>query len=339
MKSIARLLLLAVAPLCAWADPAGDAANRAFAQALAESQGGGGAFSPRMQRLIGWEGSAVRSLSPAERLSRLIEAHWAWSQQVQPEDATFTGFPGQNGRWSDLSFEALATRQSLEREFLSALQAINEEELLPEQRLNLALLRYAAEQTVAGHAFPAELMPVNQMFGLQTWVASVLNAQPLFSAADRADFLSRLKGLPLLFSQMRSLLAKGLEAGVTPPQITLQKVPPQFLDLAPEDGRASPLLQSFQRLPGDLSATEREAFEQQALALYQAELRPAVLAAAVYVRDVYLPGAVRATGLSQLPDGKAWYAHNAAVMTTTDLSPEQIHQIGLDEVERISAEI
>ncbi len=336
-----KLIVVALAafPIWAHADAVTDAAHVQFEQVLSDVNGTQRTFSPRLGRLIGWTGSEMRELADAEKLNRLIDAHWDWTQQTSPENATFIGYAGQNDRWSDLSFDNLERTKTLQTAFLAALQTINAEELSSEQRLNLQLLLRDSEHTVAGHAFPDELMPVNQMFGLQMWVASTLGAQPLFTAKDRADFLARLQGLPVLLAQMKALLAKGVEEGVTPPRITLVKVPQQFLDLAPEDGRQSPLLQSFARLPTNISAEEKAAFEDKALQLYNAEIRPAVLAAYLYVRDEYLPKSVRATGLSNLANGKAWYAYKARGFTTTDMTPDEIHQIGLDEVKRIRGEI
>ncbi len=336
-----KLIVAAIAafPLWVHADATSEAAHVQFEQILGQVGGTQQAFSPRINRLIGWSGSGMRQLSAAEKLDQLIAAHWDWSQLISPENATFIGYAGQNGRWSDLSLENLRRTEALESQFLQVLQSIDESQLSREQRLNLLLLRQQTAHDVAGHAFPDELMPVNQMFGLQTWVASVLGAQPLFTAQDRADFMARLQGIPALLTQMKELLQRGLEAGVTPPRITLAKVPQQFLELAPEDGRKSPLLQSFARLPAGISDADRAAFESRALKLYAEEVRPAVLAAYLYVRDEYLPKSVRATGLSNLPDGKAWYAHEARGYTTTDMTPKEIHEVGLAEVKRIRGEI
>jgi len=333
------VVALAALPLWAQADATSEAAHVQFEQVLAQVGGTQQTISPRINRLIGWTNSGMRKLSAAEKLEQLTAAYWDWSQLIAPENATFIGYAGQNDRWSDLSIDSIRRQQSLEKQFLQALNEIDGGELSRDQRLNLLLLQHQTEHDVAGHDFPDELMPVNQMFGIQMWVASVLGAQPLFTAQDRADFIARLQGLPALLTQMKALLSSGLEAGVTPPRITLAKVPQQFLDLAPEDGRKSPLLQSFARLPAGISDADRVAFEARALDLYASEVRPAILAAYLYVRDEYVPKSVRATGLSNLPDGKAWYAHEARGYTTTDMTPEEIHAVGLSEVKRIRGEI
>lgn len=338
MKKIIGVLAV-VMPVLAWGDAASDAANDRFEQAIAKTEGRQSTFTPRINRLIGWSGGELRALSPSEKLNRLIEAYWAWSQEISPESATFTGYPGQNGRWADLTQANLVKTKALEERFLKALEALDPQELSEAELLNRDLLIYQFRHSVSGHSFPDELMPVNQMFGIQMWVASVLGAQPLFTAADRADFIARLQGLPVLFTQVRSLLEEGLKQGVTPPRVTLAKVPQQFLDLAPEEGRTSPLLQSLNRLPSGTDAAEKEAFEKKVLALYQEEVRPAILAAYIFIRDEYLPKSVRATGLSNLPNGRAWYAHAVKGFTTTDLTPEDIHAIGRSEVKRIRSEM
>ncbi|MEN8720338.1 MAG: DUF885 domain-containing protein, partial [Oceanococcaceae bacterium] len=114
------------------------------------------------------------------------------------------------------------------------------------------------------------------------------------------------------------------------------KVPQQFLDLAPENADESPLLQSLQRLPDTMDADERAAFTTAVRGLYASQLRPALLGLQVYMQQTYIPGAVRATGLSNLPNGADWYAYEARRFTTTAHTPQEIHDIGKAEVARIS---
>lgn len=334
MKALCALTL-ACASFVAQADAVSAAAHQAFSATLADIAQPSTGLSPRLNRLIGWREVGAQSAPAQKRLERLMAAYWDWSQTTSPESATFTGYPGQNGRWSDLSQEGRALAQEAERDLLAALEAIPVDELDADGQLNHDLLLFLARKAVDAQAYPAELMPVNQMFGVQSWVASVLNAQPLFSPADREAFLQRLEGLPVLMTQVRGLLQAGLEQGITPPQVTLQPVPDQFLKLVPEEADRSPLLASLSNLPASMSAHAREDFAAKARAIYQEQVRPAVLAVYVYVRDTYVPNAVKATGLGQLPQGQQWYAHAARGYTTTDLSPQDIHQIGLDEVERI----
>lgn len=334
MKALCALTL-ACASFVAQADAVSTAAHQSFSATLADIAQPSAGLSPRLNRLIGWREVGAQTAPAQERLERLMAAYWDWTQTTSPESATFTGYPGQNGRWSDLSQEGRALAQQAERDLLAALEAIPSDELDPDGQLNHDLLLFLARKAVDAQAFPAELMPVNQMFGVQSWVASVLNAQPLFTPVDREAFLQRLEGLPVLMTQVRGLLQTGLEQGITPPQVTLQPVPEQFLKLAPEEADRSPLLASLSNLPANMSAQAREDFAAKARAIYQEQVRPAVLAVYVYVRDTYVPNAVKATGLGQLPQGQQWYAHAARGYTTTDLSPQDIHQIGLDEVERI----
>lgn len=338
MKALCALTLACI-PFVAQADAVSSAAHQAFSATLADIAEPTAGLSPRINRLIGWRDLGAQSTPANERLDRLMAAYWDWSQTTSPESATFTGYPGQNGRWTDMSAEEFALQQQAERDLLAALEAIPSSALDEDGQLNHALLLFLARKAVDAQAYPAELMPVNQMFGVQSWVASVLNAQPLFTPADREAYLQRLEGLPLLMAQVRQLLEQGLKQGITPPQVTLQPVPEQFLKLVPEDASASPLLAPLNKLPANMTEQAREDFAAKARAIYQEQVRPAVLAVYVYVRDSYVPNAVKATGLGQLPQGQDWYAHAARGYTTTDLSPEDIHQIGLDEVDRIRAEM
>lgn len=338
MKALGALILACV-PLLAQADAVSRAAHQAFSATLADISEPSAGLSPRINRLIGWREVGAQSASAQQRLERLMNAYWDWSQTTSPESATFTGYPGQNGRWTDMSEQELELQHKAERDLLAALQSIPSRELDEDGQLNHALLLFLAAKAVDAQSYPSHLMPVNQMFGVQSWVASVLNAQPLFTPADREAYLQRLEGVPVLMAQVRSLLERGLEQGITPPQITLKPVPEQFIKLVPEQADDSPLLGPLQKLPANMSEQDREDFAAKARSIYAEQVRPAVLAVYVYVRDTYLPNAVKATGLGQLPKGQDWYAHAARGYTTTDLTPEQIHQIGLDEVERIRSEM
>ena len=162
---------------------------------------------------------------------------------------------------------------------------------------------------VDGQQFPEHVLPVNQMFGLQTWIPSVLGAQPLRTAADREDFLARLRGLPLLARPRPGRCWKRAWSATSRRRASRwPRCRRKFLALAPEQGLDSPLLAPLKSLPKDWDAATRGDFQARALALYGEQLRPALLAMYIYVRDTYVPGAVRATGLKHLEDGAAWYA-------------------------------
>jgi len=143
--------------------------------------------------------------------------------------------------------------------------------------------------------------------------------------------------VPALVDQAIVLLGKGLEAGITPPRVTLRDVPDQIRGLTPEDPMASPLLQPFAQFPASVPAAERERLTRAARDAYTQRVAPAYRKLYDYVAGTYVPKARESIGMRELPDGAAWYAYRVRQFTTTSLSPDQIHALGLREVKRIRA--
>ncbi|PYP42140.1 MAG: DUF885 domain-containing protein, partial [Gemmatimonadetes bacterium] len=157
------------------------------------------------------------------------------------------------------------------------------------------------------------------------------------SVQDYENILARLNGVPALVDQAIVLLGKGLEAGITPPRVTLRDVPDQIRGLTPDDPMASPLLQPFAQFPASVPATERERLTRAARDAYTQRVAPAYRKLYDYVAGTYVPKARESIGMRELPDGPAWYAYRVRQFTTTSLSPDQIHALGLREVKRIRA--
>ncbi|MGH9379764.1 MAG: DUF885 domain-containing protein [Thermoanaerobaculia bacterium] len=275
----------------------------------------------------------------AERLHALFDLTWEWTMKNYPEWATYVGYPEQNNRWTDLSAEAIERREREIRLPLVALDSIDHAALAPEDQLNHDLARYQLQQRVDGQRFPDELMAISQMGGVQQNVAQMLAAMPQFDADDYEDILARLAGVPEVVNQTIALLERGLEAEVTPPRVTLRDVPQQVLNVIPEDVGQSPLLGPFQRLPEDLAESVRTALGQRAETVVGERIYPAFRKLHDFLTERYIPGCRESIALSALPDGAAWYAYNARVTTTTGLTPQEIHDIGQAEVERIRAEM
>lgn len=294
-------------------------------------------MSPRVNRLIGWPGPNVKGLSDEAKLDVLLNGYWDWLMQTNPEWATYVGYPGQNNRWSDLAPDALEALQALEQRTLSVAEQINPEGLDADGQLNLMLLLFQLRGNVRGHAFPAELMPVDAMNGVQAGLSQALGAMPVNTSAQVEDYLQRLRDIPLLLEQTTDLMREGVKRGVTPPRITLKNVAAQIQALMPAEPAESPLLRPLLEAIGNDAG--KTAQSDQAQAIYSEQVRPAILAFARYFEDEYLPNTLTTTGLSALPNGKSWYDWSVSQMTTLDLTAEQIHKIGLDEVARIRGEM
>ncbi len=292
-------------------------------------------FKPRLEAFIQAKGQKP----DAERLQELFDLYWDFAMHEFPEFATYTGFPGQNDRWTDDSAAAHAAREALWPLALQAMDSIDRGQLSQEDRVNYDLFRRDVESGIEGQRFPGEYLAINQMGGVQQGPAEMLVQMPKTNQQQVEDMLARLREVPTLVEQSLYWLGKGVEAGVTPPKVTLRDVPQQILNQIPDDAAKAPLLLPFQELPATIPAAEQERLRREAAEAFTHRVRPAYEKLHRFIVETYIPGARETIGMSALPDGAAWYAFSAKQSTTTELTPQQIHELGLSEVARIRAEM
>jgi uncharacterized protein (DUF885 family) len=272
-----------------------------------------------------------------ERLHRLFDLQWQYTMEEYPEFATYVGWPGQNHRWTDMSLEAIERRDRALEVPARVLATIDRGALGADDQLHHDLFRLAVEESLEGRRFKGEYMPINQMQGVQQNVAQTIAMMRVDRAADYEDIVARLNGVSTLVDQTVALLEKGAETGITPPRVTLRDVPQQILNQVVEDPLASPLLHPFARFPE--TVPDRERLRRAAVEAYTGGVAPAFRRLHGYFVESYLHRTRQTIALSALPDGEAWYAFNVRQSTTTRLTPREIHDIGLDEVRRIRAEM
>jgi uncharacterized protein (DUF885 family) len=155
------------------------------------------------------------------------------------------------------------------------------------------------------------------------------------SASAFENMLARLEALPVMLAQVKELMRRGLEAGLTPPRITLRDVAAQIVSQAPAAADESPLLRAFDRFPEAVPPAEQERLRREAARIYEAKAGPAFRELHDFFLGEYLPRTRETIALRDVPDGEAWYAFLVRQSTTTDLTPDEIHRMGLDEVARI----
>jgi uncharacterized protein (DUF885 family) len=273
------------------------------------------------------------------RLRRLFALHWDYTMREYPEFATAVGYPGQNARWTDYSAEALARRKRDLRTALDVLGTIRRPRLSRGDQLNYDLFHRNLTDGLEESRFPGELMPITQLGGVQQDVPSTIAQMAANTVRDYEDIVARLRGVPVLVDQTIALLERGLAAGVTPPRVTLRDVPQQAANLVVDDPLASPLLKAFTRFPATVRPAEQERLRAAAVAGYREAVAPAFRRLHAFLAERYVPGCRESIAMRDLPDGMAWYRVRARASTTTDLTPEQIHAIGLAEVKRIRGQM
>jgi uncharacterized protein (DUF885 family) len=305
-----------------------------FARAVATQQPVRADWPARYQAIVAEKGAKPDSV----RLHELFALDWDYSNTEYPESATYSGYKGQNGRWTDLSLEAIARRKSELKSPLAVITSIDRASLSKNDQLNYDLFRRGAEDAIAGTRFPNEYLAIDARSGPQL-LSQIIELNPNATVKDYEDIVSRVNGLGTVVDQTIVLLQKGLEAKVTAPRITLRDVPAQVQGLLTADPLKSPVLVMFTRFPASIPASEQTRLTNAAVKAYTEKVKPAYERLDAFLTKTYIPGARETVGMSALPDGAAWYAYNVRIQTTTNRTPEQIHQIGLAEVKRIRGEM
>ena len=264
-----------------------------------------------------------------------------------PELATSFGFPGLNGRWTDDSAAGIEQRKRHLSESLTGLRAIRPNTLPPGERVNYELYRNLLEVAEEGLRFGLDplpfqlgsphnlLVPLNQMEGIHLTASETIEIQPRERVADYEDILARLDRLPDAVEQNLVLLEEGRKKGFTPHRVAVRGAPDQVRGLIPPEPLESPLLRAFTDFPARVEGPERQRLVDAAKDRYTTRVVPAFEKLHRYLATTYLPACREAAGVSSLPDGAALYDYLVRWETTTDLTPKQIHEIGLSEVRRL----
>jgi uncharacterized protein (DUF885 family) len=287
----------------------------------------------------------------AKSFRAFLSADWKQWMEEYPEMATDVGFPGQNRRWTDYSPAGIEAHKRHLLGALASLEKISRGSLPPSEQLNydlyLDLLKTSAEGLQYGddaipfrNVVPHNLwMPLNQMEGIQQGAASTIASMPFQSVANYEDILARLEVLPRAVEENIALLKAGLQRGYSPPKITMRDVPRQVADLIPSDPLKSPLLAPFTDFPPSISESDRKRLTERAKNIYSTLDAPAFQKLHDYLASAYIPSCRESIAATALPNGSAAYAFHVRWQTTTNLTPQQIHEIGLSEVKRIHAEM
>jgi uncharacterized protein (DUF885 family) len=295
----------------------------------------------RIERFPATRGEARES----ERLAELFDLYWAARMRVLPDLAAYIGYPGVDDRLPDLSPEAIALGHRLPRLELAALASIDRSRLTSAEQVSYDLARRRFEIEVEGERFHGldpfynDYLLVGPMHNRIMAGLGLIAYASAETVEDYERMLARLRAFPRLVEQGIARLEEGARRGITPPRVTLRRVPDGVLNALADETLESPWLEPFQRIPEAIPAGERERLRRQAAEVFRGQVAPAVRELHAFLADSYLPRARESIAASDLPDGEAWYAYLLRYFTTTDLAPEEIHRLGLSEVERIRKEM
>ena len=283
--------------------------------------------------------STLADNTPESRaLHALFDAEWERGVRESPETASYRGDHRFNDRWSDLSLDALRARQAADRAALEKLRAIDRDVLSEADRLSYDVFAWQLERSVERQKYNEWQRPLSQRGGIQT-AEGIAEVLPFRDADDYRDWIKRLEAIPTLVEQTTGLMREGLAAGNTPPRVLMERVPGQIESQLVDDPTESPFYKPFTRMPDSIPAAERQALQASAQKAIRESVIPAYRDFNTFFNDEYLPGTRETIAAVDMPDGKAYYDFLVGQFTTTDLTADEVHQIGLKEVARIRAEM
>lgn len=273
------------------------------------------------------------------RLLSLFEEEWQYELQTRPERATAYGDNRYNDRLDDRSAEFHAADLEHKRQFLAKFEAISPAGLSELDTLSRSLMIRDLREDIEGAQFKNWEMPVNQMSGPHLDLPELVTLTPFHTLRDYENYIARLHQIPHTFEQITANMRQGMRDHLMPPKYLLEKVAAQAQQVAERPGEGSPFAKPAAKFPDSIGEKDQKRLRTEILAAIHDEIIPAYQRFAVFVRDEYAPQGRRDPGIWALPDGNARYAYQIRRMTTTDLTPDQIHEIGLKQVADIEAQM
>ncbi|WP_439640969.1 DUF885 domain-containing protein [Nevskia sp.] len=278
------------------------------------------------------------NVDPAKQLSELLAAEWQRWLRNNPEEASLLGDHRYDDRWSDYSLATIETRHRADAAALLKLLEIDRERLGPADQLNFDLYRQQLERQIEDHRYRNFLMSLHHLSGPQL-ADQMTELLQLATVADYEHWIARIRGVAPMVEQTIELLRTGLAEGRSAPAITVKRVPAQIDRQLVRKPDASPFYAPFVHLPDSIPAAEQARLRASAQAAISESLLPAYQQLRRYVVDDYLPHCRDSIGLAAITDGRDAYTFAARASTTTNLSPDEIHELGLREVARIRGEM
>ena len=272
-------------------------------------------------------------------LNALFHDYWESELKHEPEFDSSIGDKRYNDKLSDYSVKAINDWLATEQDFLLQLVAIDPSGLSDQEKTSRDLLIHDLTEDQEAAEFKEWEMPVNQMDGIYSAYPRLVPQLSFTTVKDYDDWIARLHAIPKAFDQVSENMSIGMDDKRVPPKFLLEKALEQVRQLANQKPEDSPLALPLKKFPASISASEQARIKQEMLDAIGKEVLPAYLRFARFLEASYVPAGRAVPGISALPDGAKYYKYLIRHRTTTDLTAEQIHQIGLDEVKRDEAEM
>lgn len=279
----------------------------------------------------------------SKKLKSALDGYFEERLRLFPLEATSVGDHRYDDQLADdISDEHRAGQRALYTKYLSEVAKIDRNSLDAEERLNFDVLKRDLTTRLAGLEFDDQLMPIRQFWSLPLTFAQLGSGKsnhPFKTVKDYENFLGRVNGFQAWSDTAIVNMRKGILKGITQPRILMERVLDQYKALLVEDARQSIFYEPVKNMPADFSAQDRERLTAAYTKAIAEQVIPSYRKLYDFIRTEYLPKCRTTSGLSSIPNGKEEYAHLVKLYTTTNLTPEEIFQIGMSEVKRIRAEM
>jgi uncharacterized protein (DUF885 family) len=272
-------------------------------------------------------------------LNEVFNDYWQDFLKTNPEFASSIGDKRYNDKISDYSVSAINDWLAREREYTLRLAAIDPTGLPEQEKISQQLLMNDLEQDQDAAQFKEWEMPVNQMDGIYATYPQLVTQLSFTTVKDYDDWIARLHAIPRAFQQITTDMSIGMEDNRVPPKYLLVKALVQVNELADQKPEDSPLAMPLKKFPATIPAAEQVRIKSEMLDAISREVLPAYKRFAHFLQVTYVPAGREQPGISALPDGAAYYRFLVRRTTTTNLTPAEIHQIGLEQVQKDEAEM
>ncbi len=283
----------------------------------------------------------AQSSSAAKALHDLFAAEWDYDMEHSPEWASDLGDRRWNDRWSDESLDSYAHRNLHSQEVLAKLTKIDRGGLPASDQLNYDLFKKRYEDSIEGYKFHGFLLRLNQREGIQT-TDELADALRFETLKDYQDWITRMRTFPALMDQNIALMRQGIKERIVHPKVIMERIPAQLdkqiVSDPTQSGFYRPFLH-FSHFSKGISAADQQRLRQEARQAVEQQIVPAFKKFKDFFVSEYLPACFDQVGIWQMPNGAERYAFEVRHFTTTNATPEEVHEIGLREVARIRGEM
>ena len=282
--------------------------------------------------------SGCSRISQDKLLHSIFESEWNYFLEQNPVYATSLGHKGLESRWRDLSFKSFEVRKNHAQELLLQLDKVDQHQLSKTNQLNFRLFKKMTQEDFIIEEFNHHLLPFSHRGGIQL-AHEEAESLILITSEDYRHWLSRLDNLDTRIMQTISLAREGLKQGYLAPKVLMFRVQRQIKLQIDNSIEKNPFYKVFSELPTSISMKEKQEIQFNAKEIIFNKLVPAYKELDKFFSEIYLPASRASFGIYDTPRGKKFYETAVRFFTTTDLTPEEIHQIGLEEVKRIKSDM